>query len=113
MRIQQYYYITQILIGRGEIGLKKSELDNLELYFKSLDKNRTISTSERPRFDKMEEKIDEFLRKKELSRIIKDPSLHKIIGKYLNEENFIGILERPEIYLNEAAFDILLEKKMI
>ena len=106
-------YITQILIGRGKIGLNKSELDNLELYFESIDKNYNISTSERPRFDEMEDKIDEFLRKKELSRIIKDYSLRNINGEYLDEKNLLGILEMPETYLNEAAFNILLEKKMI
>lgn len=106
-------YITQILIGRGKIGLNKSELDNLELYFKLIAKNHSISTSERPRFDEMEDKIDEFLRKKELSRIIKNYSPHNINGKYLDEKNLLEILERPETCLNEAAFNILLEKKMI
>ena len=100
-------YITQILIGKGRIGLNKSELDNLELYFNSLDKNNSMQTSKRSRFDEMENKIDEFLRKKDLNR------LTKIKGKYFGEDDLLEELERPEMYLNEAAFDVLLEGKMI
>lgn len=106
-------YITQILIGRGKIGLNKSELDNLELYFNSIDKNHSIPTSERPRFDEMENKIDEFLRKKELNKIIKDYSLRNSNEKYRDEDNLLECLELPEIYLNDAAFNVLLEEKMI
>ncbi len=96
-------YIIQILTGKGEIGLQEKELEDLELYFKSIDKKLNISTRKIPRIGKIEEKIDEFLRKKELSGIIKEKSKDKVL------EN-LGV---PEIYLNEAAFNFLLEERMI
>lgn len=106
-------FVTQILIGRGEIGLAKTELISLETYFKHKDKANTRSTSKKPRFDEMGDKIDNFLHKKDLSRKISNYRFLNGHGKSLDENSLLELVNKPNISLNEAVFDILLEKKIV
>ena len=106
-------FVTQILIGRGEIGLNKTEIKSLEKYFEHRDKNNTIPASKRPEFDEMGDKIDNFLHKKDFIRMINDYSFLNGNGKSLDENSLLELLNKPDMHLNEAVFDTLLEKKII
>lgn len=103
--------ITQILVGRGEVGLDEGELNLLNKYFENLNQSNTSTIGKRSEFYELSDEIDSFLYKKDLSKKIREYGLLDIYEKSLEEDSLLELLNKPDIYLNEAAFDIFLEKK--
>jgi hypothetical protein len=106
-------FITQILIGRGEIGLEDNELALLNKYFEGRNQNNDTKTNKRSEFYELNDKINDFLYKKDLKKKIRDYTYLDNLGESLDETNLLELLNESDIYLNEAVFDIFLEKKLL
>ena len=101
-------YIAQLLTGKGQIGLNKIELNNLQSYLSKKSEVSSKSEESKPKIDEFRQTLDEFL------KISNKPEM---IGHYegnnLNDENIYDLLESHDVDSNEIAFNLLLEKKMV